>query len=59
MKHVVLPYSAEQALSLIEQLQVHIDVLHNAYQLDFIDMAASQHSSQTKQEAQFDDPLDF
>lgn len=59
MKHVVLPYSAEQALSLIEQLQVHIDVLHNAYQLDFIDMAASQHSSQNKQEAQFDDPLDF
>ena len=35
MKHVILPYNAQQALELIHQLQSLIDVLHNAYQLDF------------------------
>lgn len=59
MKHVILPYNAQQALELIHQLQAIIDVLHNAYQLDFIDMATHPNSQQENLDEPFDDPLDF
>ena len=59
MKHVILPYNAEQALDLINQLQALIDMLHNAYQLDFIDIAEPPHPHANTQLEPFDDPLDF
>lgn len=59
MKHVILPYNAQQALELIHQLQALIDVLHHNYQCDFIDMATHPNSQQENQGGPFDDPLDF
>jgi len=59
MKHIILPYNAQQALALIHQLQALIDVLHHNYQCDFIDMAAHANSQQKNQDEPFDDPLNF
>jgi len=54
-----LPYNAKQALALIQQLHELIDVLHNAYQCDFIEMADNQHQPHENQIELFNDPLDF
>lgn len=59
MKHVILPYTPEQALDIIQQLHTLIDVLHHAYQLDFIDSASPPLQDDENQIELFDDPLDF
>lgn len=59
MKHLILPYTPEQALEMIQQLHSLIDVLHHAYQLDFIDVASSPSQDDENQITMFDDPIDF
>lgn len=59
MKNLILPYTLEQTLDMIQQLHSLIDVLHHAYQLDFIDLASSPSQDNENQIAHFDDPLDF
>ena len=59
MQHTILPLIADQALELIQQLRELIDVLHNAYHCDFIDMANNHYPPRENQIELFDDPLDF
>ncbi len=59
MKYAILPYDADQALALIEHLHELIDLLHDAYQQDFIEQSGVYPIPLEHQIELFDDPLDF
>ncbi len=60
MKQVILPFTPQQALALVQDIETFRSILIRAYQGDFMTMAdENQEPSDKSTPLPFDDPLDF
>lgn len=60
MKQVVLPFTPQQALALVQDMDTFRTILIRAYEGDFMTLTdKSQGSSDDSLPLPFDDPLDF
>jgi glutamine cyclotransferase len=60
MKHIILPFTPQQALALVQDMETFRSILIRAYQGDFMTMA--EENRRTSDESillPFDDPIDF
>ena len=59
MKHIVLPFTPQQALALVQDMETFRTILIRAYEGDFMTMEEKKPKQPNNLSLPFDDPLDF